>query len=172
MRCIILCEDEVEDVELQMPLERLRDAGLDVAVAGKQAGKEFEGKRGTTFRSDVAVEDVEAAQVDLLVIPGGNAPDKMRLHDEFVELVRSCMERGKLVAAVCHGPQLLIEADVVEGRRLTSWPSVRTDLRNAGAEVVDEAVVVDGNLITSRKPDDLDQFTDAILERLEAPTTR
>lgn len=172
MRCIILVEDEVEDVELQVPLQRLRDAGLDVAVAGQQAGKEFKGKRGTTFRSDVAVKDVEAAQVDLLVIPGGNAPDKMRLHDEFVELVRGCMERGKLVAAVCHGPQLLIEADVVEGRRLTSWPSVRTDLRNAGAEVVDEAVVVDGNLITSRKPDDLGPFVDAILQRTETARSR
>lgn len=169
MPCIILLEDGVEDSEFETPLARLRDAGLDVLVAGAEADKECKGKRGGTFRTDVAVDDVDAAQVDVLVIPGGQAPDKMRMNRGFVDLARQWVEGDTVVAAICHGPQLLIEADVVSGRRMTSWSSVRTDLRNAGAEVVDETVVVDGNLITSRKLDDLDAFCDAILQHVEAP---
>ena len=170
MRCIILCEDGVEDSELQVPFERLQEAGLEPELAGTEAGQTITGKQGGTWTTDVAVADIDAASVDMLVIPGGHAPDKMRLHDGFVDLARACMQGDGYVAAICHGPQLLIEADLVRGKRMTSWPSVRTDLRNAGADVVDQDVVVDGRLITSRKPDDLPAFCHAIRERVQTAT--
>jgi protease I len=115
----------------------------------------------------MTLDAVEPGQYDMLLLPGGVAnPDKLRMQPRAVEIVRQFVDAGKPVAAICHGPWLLVEADVVDGKRMTSWPSVRTDLRNAGADVVDEAVVVVGQFITSRKPDDIPAFNKTVIEAL------
>ncbi len=156
-----------EDSELSEPLTRLREAGHEVVTIGLQRGDRIWGKQGTFMATiDQGPDDVDPTTFDALVIPGGYSPDHLRIAPSMVDFVRRFAETNKPVAAICHGPQLLIEADLVEGRELTSWSSVRKDLENAGARWVDRAVVEDGNLITSRSPDDLDPFCDAILARL------
>ena len=161
--------DDYEDAEFDMPFECLRNAGVEVTVLGTERGSTIHGKRG---KSEVTIQhtadEVKPEDFDALVIPGGHGPDKLRLDQYAVDFTRRFNDTGKLVAAICHGPQLLIEADVVNGRTLTSWPSVRKDLINAGAKWEDREVVEDGNLVTSRKPEDLDVFCNAILQRLHA----
>jgi protease I len=150
-----------------IPLKRLTEAGHQVELLGAGAGRELVGKRGKTkVQVDASVADRKPEDYDALVIPGGHSPDHLRTDRQVVAFVKRFGAIGRPIAAVCHGPQLLIEADLVRGRRMTAWPSVRTDLRNAGAEVVDEEVVEDGALITSRKPDDLEAFSRALLDRL------
>ena len=159
--------EDFEDSEYTVPFERLREAGHEVVVFGPAGGETVQGKRGEARASVTATaEALEPDDFDALVIPGGYSPDHLRLDEATVAFVRDFCESDKPVAAVCHGPQLLIEAGVVEGRTMTSWPSVRTDLENAGARWRDAEVVEDGNFITSRKPGDLDAFCDAILARL------
>jgi protease I len=166
-RVTILVEDEFEDRELTGPLEALRAAGVTVTVAGPIAGKEYRGKRGeAVVKADVAAGAVKVADLDALVIPGGHAPDKMRMRHAMVDLARDTMAAGKPVAAICHGPQLLISANVLRGRTLTCWPSIAIDVKNAGGMYVDKPVAEDGNLITSRKPDDVPLFSEAILRAL------
>ncbi len=160
-----LLADDFEDSEYQEPRKTLEEAGHDIDVIGIEAG-EVTGKKGATATVDMAAGDAPADEYDALVIPGGYSPDKLRVHGDVVELTRTLAQRDILVAAVCHAPSLLIEAGVVEGRTMTSWPSVRTDLANAGATVVDEEVCIDGRFITSRKPDDLPAFGEAILRAL------
>lgn len=156
-----------EDSEFTVPYERLRAAGHEVTLIGSKAGEPVAGKRGEAEAvPDTTAEGLDPDAFDALVIPGGYSPDRLRLDAAVVAFVRDFCRGGKPVAAICHGPQLLIEADAVEGRKLTSWPSVRKDLENAGATWVDEEVVVDGDLITSRKPADLDAFCAALLKRL------
>jgi protease I len=156
-----------EDSEVRVPLDRLREAGHDVTLIGTEAGQDLTGKRGDeTVRTDVAPTDRDPASFDALVLPGGHGPDQIRTDEDVVSFVRGFVETGKPVAAICHGPQLLIEADAVRGKRMTSYASVKTDLKNAGADWVDEKVVEDGALITSRKPDDLEAFSKALLARL------
>jgi len=163
---IVLGED-FEDSEFTVPFERLKDAGHEVTVVGTERGRQVRGKRGkATIRIDAAAREVDPDDFDALIIPGGYSPDHLRLDRDVVRLVRAFADAAKPIAAVCHGPQLLIEADVVRGRTVTSWPSVRKDLENARARWVDREVVENGNLITSRKPDDLEAFSAAILERL------
>lgn len=163
----MLLGEGYEDAEFDVPYECLRSAEHEVTVIGKERGSVVHGKRG---QSEVTIEhlaeDVNVEDFDALVIPGGHGPDNLRLDERLVEFTRRFMLSGKPVAAICHGPQLLIEAEVVENRTMTSWPSVRKDLINAGAHWMDKAVVEDGNLITSRKPDDLDAFCQAILQRI------
>ncbi|HYX45184.1 MAG TPA: type 1 glutamine amidotransferase domain-containing protein [Acidimicrobiales bacterium] len=160
--------DMFEDSEFRVPYDRLRDAGHEVTVVGQEAGKELEGKQGEErVTPDASADSASAGDFDALVIPGGYSPDKLRTHEGLVKFVRAFFDADKPVAAICHAGSLLVEADAVRGRQVTSWPSVRTDLVNAGAEWVDREVVEDGNLITSRNPDDLDAFTAAILGRLE-----
>lgn len=167
-RVAILVEDDFEDIELAEPVRAMREAGARVVVIGSGTKDVYRGKRGgLEVRPDAIARNVEADSFDALIIPGGYAPDKMRLSPPMVDLVRKVHEKGKLVAAICHGPQLLISAGIVKGRRLTSWPSVAIDLTNAGAEWTDEPVVEDGNIITSRKPGDLPQFNRAITLALE-----
>lgn len=126
-----------------------------------------EGKRGRSrVRVEASAEGADPTDFDALLVPGGWSPDRLRTDADTVDFVRRFAASGRPMAAICHGPQLLIEADLVKGRTLTSWPSVRTDLRNAGADWVDEEVVIDENLVTSRKPDDLDAFCRAFLELL------
>ena len=164
-RVLILATNGFEQSELMGPRDALSDAGFEVLVASPEAG-EIRGWKhtdwGESVKVDLALDDVRAATFDGLVLPGGQInPDVLRINDTAVELVRAFVDAGKPVAAICHGPWLLVEADCVDGKTVTSWPSVRTDLANAGAQVVDQEVVVDGNLITSRNPDDIPAFVDA-----------
>jgi protease I len=166
-RVAILVEDEFEDRELTGPLEALRDAGATVTIVGPAAGVEFKGKRGeAVVTSEVGAGSVRMKDFDALVIPGGHAPDKMRMRHAMVDLAREAMEAGTLVAAICHGPQLLISAVALRGRTLTCWPSIAIDVKNAGGLYVDKPVVEDGNLITSRRPDDVPVFSEAIIKAL------
>lgn len=166
-RIAIIVGDGYEDSEFSVPMERLQTAGHTLDVIGSSAGETVRGKRGDSeTRIQVSTAQADPIDYDALLIPGGFGPDRLRLDGHAVEFVRRFFDSGKPVAAICHGPQLLIEADVVRGLTLTSWPSVKTDLINAGARWVDEAVVEDGNLISSRKPDDLDAFCAALLRRL------
>jgi len=167
-RIAMLLDDMFEDSEFRVPYDRLRAAGHEVVVVGLEAGKQVAGKRGNErVTTEVAAADASPGEFDAVVIPGGYSPDHLRTDVKMVGLTRDAFLRGKPLAAVCHGPWMLVEADVADGRTLTSWPSIKTDLINAGARWVDREVVEDGNLITSRKPDDLAAFSDAILRQLE-----
>lgn len=162
-----------EDSELQVPYDALREAGHEVEVLGVKAGEVIHGKRGKyEVTIEAAAAEKDPTTYDALVIPGGYSPDHLRTDKGVVKFVQGCVRADKIIAAMCHGPQLLIEADAVEDKKLTSWPSVRTDLLNAGAKWLDRAVVVDGKLITSRKPEDLPAFTAAIREQLDARELR
>jgi protease I len=166
-RVAMLVEDGFEDLELTGPLEALRAAGATVTVVGPTSGARFTGKRGhATITSDVAAGAARIEDFDALVIPGGHAPDKMRMRHAMVDLARNAMDAGKPVAAICHGPQVLISANALRGRTLTCWPSIAIDVKNAGGLYVDKPVVEDGNLITSRKPDDVQVFSEAIIRAL------
>lgn len=172
-RIAILAADGVERVELEQPRQALEEAGASTILLsldnGEIAARNHDLEDAGTFAVDGRVADATPAQFDALLLPGGTVnPDKLRMDTAAVGFVQDFVDSGKPVAAICHGPWTLAEADRVRGRRLTSWPSVRTDLRNAGAEVVDEPVVTDGNLTTSRSPDDLPQFCDRIVERFAA----
>lgn len=167
-RVAMLLDDMFEDSEFRVPYDRLRAAGHEVVVVGLRAGKEVAGKRGKErVQTEAAASDVSAREFDAVVIPGGYSPDHLRTDVGMVRLTRDAFLAGKPLAAVCHGPWMLVEADVADERTVTSWPSIKTDLINAGARWVDREVVEDGNLITSRKPDDLGAFSDAILRQLE-----
>ena len=157
-KILIMLERGVEDSEFIYPYYRFQEEGYKVEVVAPKAKTEYIGKRGGPFMSEFSPNDVHVDDYDAVIIPGGYAPDRMRIHRNLVQIVKDANSKGKVIAAVCHGPQMLIEADIVRGKKVTSWPSVRTDLRNAGANVVDEAAVVDGNLVTSRSPADLPDF--------------
>lgn len=160
-------EDEFDDRELTGPLEALRAAGATVLLVGPAAGAEYKDKRGTaSVKSDMAAGAAKVKDFDAVVIPGGHAPDKMRMRHAMVDLARDAMDAGKPVAAICHGPQVLISANTLRGRTLTCWPSIAVDVKNAGGLYVDRPVVRDGNLITSRKVDDLGVFSEAIIDAL------
>lgn len=161
----MLIEQEFEDVEVTQPLDALQEEGVEVTIIGSGKG-EYTGKKGMTVREDLSADVARAEDYDALVVPGGRAPEKMRMCEPMVELVQRFDAWGKPIAAVCHGPQLLISADVLRGRRTTSYPSIAVDLRNAGAEWVDEEVVEDGPYITSRGPDDLPAFSRALVRKL------
>jgi protease I len=166
-RVAMLVEDEFEDYELTGPLEALRAAGATVIIVGPTAGAQFKGKKGdAVVTSDIAAGAARIKDFDAIVIPGGHAPDKMRMRHAMVDLARDAMDAGKPVAAICHGPQLLISANALRGRTLTCWPSIAIDVKNAGGMYVDKPVVEDGNLITSRKPDDVPVFSEAIIRAL------
>ena len=171
-KVLILAADYFEDAELFEPRQALLDAGASVVVASiKKApiqGVKNDSEPTRTIDVDLTLDEVDTEEFDALLLPGGALnPDKMRQEERAVEVVAEFMEDEKTVAAICHAPWLLIEADVVEGRRVTGYASIRTDLENAGGDVVDEPVVVDGNLITSRKPDDIPAFNKALLKALE-----
>jgi protease I len=173
-RVAVLIEEDFDDRELTEPLAALRAAGAEVVVIGPTAGREFRGKHGQAIvTAETAAGKARMSDFDALVIPGGYAPDRMRMRHAMVDLARDAMAAGKPVAAICHGPQVLISANALRGRTLTCWPSIAIDVKNAGGLYVDRPVVEDGNLITSRKPDDLPQFTQAILKALDmvAPAT-
>ncbi len=167
-RIAILAEEGFEDSELIEPMRAMKNAGAKVLILGTGSQQSYKGKRERiTVTVDATTDKVKAEDLDAIIVPGGYAADKMRLYQSMVDMVRKAHDIGKLIAAVCHGPQLLISADIVSGRRVTSWPSIAVDLRNAGAEWVDAPVVQDGNIITARKPADLPRFNKAIIEALQ-----
>ncbi|HEX2054672.1 MAG TPA: type 1 glutamine amidotransferase domain-containing protein [Actinomycetota bacterium] len=166
-RVAFLMDNMFEDSEFEIPAERVREAGHEPVVVGLEAGKELKGLKGKTVQTDRSVEEVVPDEFDALVIPGGYSPDKIRTSPEVIDLIRAVYQEGKPVAAVCHAPWVLAEAGLAKRSTLTSWPSIRTDLVNAGADWVDQEVVEHGNLITSRKPDDLEAFSKAVLAQIE-----
>jgi protease I len=168
-RIAILAADGVERVELERPRQALEEAGASTFVvsiaSGEIQARDHDLEDGGTFTVDQLVGAASVDEYDALLLPGGTVnPDKLRMEPTAVQFVGDFVRSGKPVASICHGPWTLVEADVARGRRLTSWPSVRTDLRNAGAEVVDEEVVTDGNITTSRSPDDLPAFCERIVQ--------
>ena len=167
-RVAFLATDMVEQVELTEPWKAVKDAGGTPELVSLKEG-EIQGfnhyDKADTFKVDRTVEEARAEDYDALVIPGGvGNPDTMRTHENAVQLVRDFFEQGKPVGVICHGPWMLVEAGVVRGRKVTSWPSLQTDIRNAGGDWVDQEVVVDDGLVTSRKPDDLPAFNEKIVE--------
>ncbi|HEX8625304.1 MAG TPA: type 1 glutamine amidotransferase domain-containing protein [Allosphingosinicella sp.] len=166
-KILMIATDGFEDSELLEPRRILRERGAEVTLASLEKGV-IEGDNGATAGVDRTIEEVEAGDFDALILPGGTKnPDKLRMDERVVATIRAFADAGKPIAAICHGPWLLIEADVIRGRRVTGWPSIRTDLRNAGGEVVDEAAVTDGNIVTSRNPDDIPAFTEALIALVE-----
>ena len=167
-RVAILVENDFEDSELTGPRDALKDAGATVVIVGPTANTEFKGKKlGTIITSEIAAGAAKPADFDAVVIPGGYAPDKMRMRHAMVDFTREMYEAGKPVAAICHAASMLISANAVKGKTLTCWPSIAIDVKNAGGMYVDKPVVEDGNLITSRKPDDIPFFNEAIIRALK-----
>ena len=167
-RVAILADNLYQEMELWYPLYRLQEAGAKVDVVAAEAGKIYTSKLGYPVKSDYAFGYVNAASYHGVIVPGGFAPDYMRRHDKACQFVADFNRAGKLVAAICHGPWMMCSADVLRGRRATSFFSIRTDVVNAGAEWVDAEVVVDKNLVTSRKPEDLPAFMRACIAVLSA----
>lgn len=166
----VLATDGVEQVELTEPVAALKKAGATVTIISIKKGS-IQGmnhdEKGDLINVDATLDDVQAGDFDALVLPGGVAnPDYLRVNAKAVAFVKAFVSADKPIAAICHGPWTLIEAGAVKGKRMTSWPSLRTDLTNAGAQWSDEAVVRDGRLVTSRKPDDLPKFNQALIEML------
>ncbi|WP_224246902.1 type 1 glutamine amidotransferase domain-containing protein [Hyalangium gracile] len=167
-RIMFIVDSDFEDSEFRVPYDRVKQAGHEAVIVGIEAGKQLKGKKGKeTIVAEKSAKDVSVDDFDALVIPGGYSPDHLRMDAGMVELVRSFFQNDKPVAAICHAGWMLAEADIVDGRTLTSWPSIKTDLINAGARWVDREVIEDGNLITSRKPDDLDAFCGALLRQID-----
>lgn len=161
----VLAEKLYEDLELWYPVLRFREAGAEVIIVGTDKG-EYPSKHGYPVKADIGVKDVTIDQFDAVVIPGGYAPDHMRRSQSMVRLVRDAAQQGKVVAAICHAGWMLVSADVVRGKKVTCFFSIKDDLINAGAEYQDQAVVRDGNIITSRVPPDLPVFCRTIIEAL------
>jgi protease I len=163
----ILIENGVEDMEFTIPCHALKQAGMEVVVLGSRLHEKYKGKQGkVSVQADGTTTEAIASEFDAVVIPGGMAPDTMRRNPSTVRFVQEAVQQGKWVAAVCHGPQLLIEGDLLKGKKATGYIAIRKDMTNAGANYLDEPLVVDGNLITSREPGDLAIFTTALLSRL------
>ena len=166
-RAAILVEQQYQELEVWYPVYRLREAGCKVTLVGPEAGHTYPSKLGYPAKSDKAAKDVSADDFDLIVVPGGFAPDFMRRTEAMIRLVSDMAERGKIVAAICHGPWVLCSTQALKGKRATCIFAIKDDVSNAGAKYVDAEVVRDGNLITSRKPDDLPAFMQAILQAVK-----
>ena len=163
-----ILDEMFEDSEFRVPYDRVKEAGHEPVLVGLERGKSVKGKKGEeTITIERAADEVSPDEFDALVIPGGYSPDKIRTNAKMVSLTRALFDAGKPVAAICHAGWMLAEADVVRGKTVTSWPSIKTDLLNAGANWVDQEVAEDANLITSRKPDDLEAFSKALLAQVE-----
>lgn len=168
---LLLTGDDYEDLELHYPRLRLLEAGFFAVVAGARAGGSYPGKHGYPSRADVALADVEPASFCGIVVPGGWMPDKLRRDAKVLDLVRAFDQQGKLIASICHGPWICISAGVVRGRAYTGSPGIKDDLVNAGARYQDAAVVTDGMHVSSRRPDDLPAFMQAVLAQLGQAAT-
>jgi protease I len=170
-RILIIASDGFEEWELFGPREILQKRGAEVVLASPKRDPiqaTIHDDPGKTIRPDLTVDEASAEDFDALILPGGvRNPDHLRMNVRTIQLIKDFAAQGKPVAAICHGPWLLVEADLLRGRTATSWPSIRTDLRNAGANVVDEAAVTDGNIVTSRNPQDVEEFTQAVIDLVE-----
>jgi protease I len=165
-RVAVLAENMYEDMELWYPLIRLREAGAEVSVVAPTAGATYKSKHGLEVKADLSAEDAMAKQFDAVVIPGGFAPDYMRRSEAMVRFVKDANDEGKIVAAICHAGSMLVSAKVLKGKTVTCYKSIKDDVVNAGGNYVDRAVVRDGDLITSRVPDDLPAFCSEIITAL------
>lgn len=168
-KAVILVETLYNDRELWYPYYRLKEEGAEVSLVGPEAGAVYRGKDGIPARADKSMHEINAKIYDAIIIPGGYAPDHMRRHPAMVQLVRNFYEDGKTVAAICHAGWMLASAGIVRGKKLTSFFAIRDDMVNAGADFVDEEVVFDGNLVTSRVPDDLPAFMRVVIEKMAGP---
>ena len=166
IRVAILIEDFYQDLEVWYPLLRLREEGFEVVTVEPNGRKEYKGKNGYPILADKKIEEVRAADFDGVVIPGGWAPDKLRLSKKVLDFVKALYDSGKLVASICHGGWVLASAGICKGKTLTSYIAIKDDLGHAGAKFLDEEVVRDGNLITARKPEDLPAFLKEIIKAL------
>jgi protease I len=167
-RIAVLITDMFQDVEYEKPADAFSSAGHELTHVGLRAGVQVHGEHGMTVGIDRSVHDVHASDFDALFIPGGYSPDKLRIDEDAVRLAQEFVRSGKPVFGICHAAQLLITARVLQGRRVTGWKSIIQDIKNAGAEFVDAEVVVDGNLVTSRKPEDIPAFSKAALDMLKS----
>jgi protease I len=171
-KILIVATDGFEESELFGPRQMLLDRGAEVKLASpdlKPIQATVHDDPGKTIRPDLRIDDARAEDFDALILPGGvRNPDALRLNRAAIALIRDFADADKPIGAICHGPWLLVEADLVRGKLVTGWPSIRTDLKNAGADVADEPAVTDGNIVTSRKPDDVEPFTKALVELLES----
>jgi len=170
-RILIVATDGFEEWELFGPRQILQERSAEVLLASltcEPIQATIHDDPGKAIRPDITVDEANADDFDALILPGGvRNPDQLRMHGSVIALIKRFAEQGKPIGAICHGPWLLVEADLLRGRTATSWPSIRTDLRNAGANVVDQAAVTDGNLVTSRNPQDVEAFTDALIDLIE-----
>jgi protease I len=170
-RVLIVATDGFEEWELFGPRQILQQGGAEVVLASLKRDPiqaTVHDDPGKTIRPDLTIDEVNADDFDALILPGGvRNPDTLRLHGNAIELIKTFDRQGKPIGAICHGPWLLVEADLLRGRTATSWGSIRTDLRNAGANVIDEPAVTDGNIVTSRNPDDVEPFTNALIDLIE-----
>jgi protease I len=157
-RIAVIITDMFQDIEYQKPADAFRKAGHEIVHVGLRAGSEVKGEHGAVVKIDTAVSEASVNDFDALFIPGGYSPDKLRVNPDAVRFAKEFMTRNKPVFAICHAAQLLITAEVLKGRRVTGWMSITQDIKNAGAEYVDAEVVVDKNLVSSRKPDDIPAF--------------
>lgn len=164
-RVVILAEDDFEDIELLYPLHRFAEEGAKVVLVGPEKAR-YQGKRGGSVHTDLAAREAASQHFDAVIVPGGYAPDRMRRNRDVLEMVRRADGDGQVVAAICHGPWVLISAGVVRGRRMTGFHSIRDDLLNAGADFVDQTVVRDEHVVTSRIPADLGAFCRTIINAL------
>lgn len=167
-RVAVLVEQQYQELEVWYPVYRLREAGCTVTLVGPEAGATYPSKLGYPAKSDKAAKDVKAGDFDGIVIPGGFAPDYIRRSEPTLKLVRDMAEQGKVIAAICHGPWVLCSTTALRGKKATCFFAIKDDVTNAGGKYVDEECVVDGNLITSRKPDDLPAFVVAVMKALIA----
>ncbi len=170
-RILIVATDGFEEWELFGPRDIFQKRGAEVVLASLKRDPiqaTVHDDPGKTIRPDLTIDEVNADDFDALILPGGvRNPDQLRLHGNVIELIKAFDRQGKPIGAICHGPWLLVEADLLRGRTATSWPSIRTDLRNAGTDVIDQPAVTDGNIVTSRNPDDVEPFTNALIDLIE-----
>ncbi len=165
-KILALISEDFEDLELTYPVLRLREEGCEVVVVGEKAGHEYHGKYGVPYKSDLSFYDVDAGDYDGLLVPGGWAPDKLRRFPEVLSIVRDMDAAGKPIGEICHAGWVLISADILKGKKVTSTPGIKDDMTNAGAEWFDEACVVDGHIISARRPPDLPEYMKAYIRVL------
>lgn len=165
---LLLIENGFRDEEAVYPYYRFKEAGYDVKTVGPEKGKEYRGKFGVVLKSDLSASQINLDNVIAVIIPGGYAPDKMRINKDMVDVVKNASLQSKIVAAICHGGWMLAEADIIRGKKVTGYKAIATDLKNAGGEYINSEVIVDGNLVTSRTPDDLPAFCRSILKLIES----
>lgn len=157
-KIIQLVSDDFEDLELWYPVLRLREEGAEVVIAGEKAGTTYIGKYGVPIESDISFHDANPADYDAILVPGGWSPDKLRRYEDILTFIRTMDEQQKPIGQICHAGWVLISAKILQGKKVTSTPGIKDDMINAGAEWVDEAVIVDGNIISSRRPPDLPDY--------------